>query len=111
MIIKFDEVKETELKAFYGGDGALVANMFVDEKNKILRGKLVPGASIGLHKHEPSSEIIFIMAGKGKSVCDGKEETLSVGDCHYCPKGSEHCLINTGDEDLCFYAVVPVHKE
>lgn len=107
MVIKFDEMKETELKAFYGGEGALIANMFVDEKNKILRGKLVKGATIGLHKHEPSSEIIFILSGKGKSVCDGVEEILSAGDCHYCPKGSEHCLINVGEEDLCFYAVVP----
>lgn len=107
MLIKFDEIKETELKAFYGGDGALIANMFVDGKNKILRGKLAPKATIGLHKHEPSSEIIFILSGKGKSVCDGKEELLFAGDCHYCPKGSEHCLINVGDDDLCFYAVVP----
>lgn len=107
MIIKFDEIKETELTAFYGGNGALIANMFVDEKNKILRGKLVPGATIGLHRHEPSSEIIFILSGEGKSVCDGVEEILSAGDCHYCPKGSEHCLINVGEEDLYFYAVVP----
>lgn len=107
MIIKFDNIKETELKGFYGGEGALNAHMFVDETNKILRGKLVPGASIGLHKHEPSSEIIFILSGKGKSVCDGVEEFLLAGDCHYCPKGSEHCLINVGEEDLCFYAVVP----
>jgi len=77
MIIKFDEIKETELKAFYGGDGALIANMYVDEKNKILRGKLVPGASIGLHRHVPTSEIIFILSGEGKSVCDGKEEMLA----------------------------------
>lgn len=107
MIIKFSEMEEKKLQAFYGGDGALIANMFVDEKNKILRGKLVPGASIGAHKHEPTSEIIFILSGKGKSICDGVEENLSAGDCHYCPKGSEHCLINVGDDDLCFYAVVP----
>lgn len=107
MVIKFDEIQETELKAFYGGEGALLANMYVDANNKILRGKLVPGATIGLHPHLPSSEIIFILSGKGKSVCDGVEELLFAGDCHYCPKGSEHCLINVGDEDLCFYAVVP----
>lgn len=107
MIIKFDEIKEKELQAFHGGEGALIANMFADEKNKILRGKLVPGASVGVHRHIPSSEIIFILSGKGKSICDGKEELLFAGDCHYCPKGSEHCLINVGEEDLLFYAVVP----
>lgn len=107
MIIKFNGIEERNLKAFYGGEGALIANMFVDEKNKILRGKLVPGSSIGLHKHDTSSEIIFVYAGKGKMLCDGKEELLSAGDCHYCPKGSEHTFLNVGEEDLCFYAVVP----
>ena len=108
MIIKFDEIQTKELKAFYGGDGALIANMFVDENNKILRGTLAVGCSIGLHAHDTSSEIIFILSGKGKAICNGAEELLGVGDCHYCPKGSEHRLINIGDEALTFYAVVAV---
>ena len=29
MIIKFSEMEEKKLQAFYGGDGALIANMFV----------------------------------------------------------------------------------
>ena len=106
MIIKFDEIKEKELKAFHGGEGALIANMFADEKNKILRGKLVPGASVGVHRHIPSSEIIFILSGKGKSICDGKEELLFAGDCHYCPDGHSHALINNDVENLEFFAVV-----
>ena len=109
MIIKFDEIKETALESFYGGQGALCANMSVDENNKILRGKLVPGASIGVHRHEPTSEIIFVVSGKGKMLCDGKEERLLPGDCHYCPKGSEHTFVNDGDEDIHFFAVVPKH--
>ena len=107
MIIKFDEIKETELKSFYGGEGALIAHMYVDEKNKILRGRLEKGSSIGLHRHVPTAEVIFILSGKGKAICDGVAEYLAAGDCHYCPKGSEHSLINIGEEDLCFYAVVP----
>ena len=107
MKIQFNEITQKELKAFYGGEGAFIANMFVDEKNKILRGKLVPGSSIGLHTHDTSSEIIFVYAGQGKMICDGKEELLFAGDCHYCPKNSAHTFINDGNEDLCFYAVVP----
>ena len=107
MVIKFNEIKETELKAFYGGEGALIANMHVDGNNKILRGKLAPGSSIGLHCHATSSEIIFILSGHGKAICDGEEENLTAWDCHYCPKGSEHTLLNVGEDDLCFYAVVP----
>ena len=107
MLIKLNEMEEKELKAFYGGEGALCAKLYTDGMNKILRGRLAVGSTVGLHTHETSAEIIFILSGKGKAICDGKEEFLSAGDCHYCPKGSEHCLINTGDEDLIFYAVVP----
>lgn len=107
MKIQFEEIIEKELKGFYGGKGSFIASMFVDEKNKILRGKLVPGSSIGLHTHDTSSETIFVYAGKGVMICDGKEELLSAGDCHYCPKGSAHTFTNNGAEDLCFYAVVP----
>ena len=107
MLIQFKDLEEKELKAFYGGEDALRTKMFVDDKNKILKGRLLPGATVGLHRHETSSEIIFILSGKGVSLCDGVEEELFAGDCHYCPKGSEHCLKNVGDEDLCFFAVVP----
>lgn len=106
-MIDFNKLEETVLQNFYGGKGALSANMFVDDKNKILKGKLAPGCSIGLHCHETSSEIIFILSGDGVAVLDGEQETLTAGDCHYCKKGQSHTLINTGTEDLVFYAVVP----
>lgn len=108
MVIKFDEIPVTELKAFNGGEGALLANLRVDECGKILRGRLEKGCSIGMHTHDTSSEVIFILSGNGKAICDGVEETLTAGDCHYCKKGSAHSLINAGEDALCFYAVVPV---
>ena len=107
MIIRFQDMEEVELKAFKGGMYALNAKMYTDAYNKILRGRLIPGASVGMHRHEDSAEIIFIAQGQAKSICDGQEELLFAGDCHYCPKGSEHCLINVGQEDVVFYAVVP----
>ncbi len=109
MKIQFDGIAEKRLEAFYGGEDALIANTYADENNKILRGKLVRGASIGTHKHENSSEIIFVLSGRGKILCDGKEELLRAGDCHYCPKGSSHTFRNDGEEDLLFYAVVGNH--
>ena len=107
MLIKLNEMEEKELKAFYGGEGALCAKLYTDGQNKILRGRLAVGSTVGLHTHETSAEIIYILSGKAKAVCDGVEELLSQGDCHYCPKGSTHCLINVGEEDVHFFAVVP----
>ncbi len=109
MIIPFDELGQKQLSAFNGGKGTFLAKMFVDENNKILRGKLVHGTSIGVHTHETSSEIILILSGEGKMIYDGKEEILRAGDCHYCPKGHTHGLRNESQEDLLFFAVVPNH--
>lgn len=107
MLIKFDKTEEQILNNFKGGQKSTSARMYVDNLNKIMKGKLQPGASIGLHTHDTSSEIIFILSGNGKVLYDGKYEAVSAGDCHYCPKQHSHSLINDGNEDLIFYAVVP----
>lgn len=106
-MIDFNKITETVINNFYGGEGEYVARMFVDENNKIMKGKLAKDCSIGKHCHETSCEVIFILSGKGKVILDGKEEILTEGDCHYCKKGQTHTLINIGEEDLIFYAVVP----
>ena len=110
MKIEFERLEETVIPHFYAGEGETRARMFLDANGKIMRGSLAPGASIGLHIHATSSEIIYILSGTGKALCDGVYEDLSAGKCHYCPKGHTHSLINDGGEDLVFFAVVPEHR-
>ena len=107
MMIKFNEMPDTVLEHFNGGEGQFIAKMFNDGTNKILRGRLEPGCSIGLHLHDNSSEIIYILSGTGKVLCDGAYEPLEAGSCHYCPKGKGHSLINDSDGDLEFLAIIP----
>lgn len=107
-MIKFDSVEEKRLASFKGGLGALCAKMLTDELNKILMGRLEPGSSIGLHTHEDSSEIMYFISGEGKVIHNGTEERIVAGDCHYCKKGESHTVINDGDNDLIFFAVVPM---
>lgn len=59
-----------------------------------------------MHRHETSDDINYVLSGKGKAVCDGKEEYLRAGMCHICKKGSEHSIMNIGDEDLVLFTVV-----
>lgn len=59
-----------------------------------------------MHRHETSDDINYVLSGKGKTVCDGKEEYLSAGMCHICKKGSEHSIMNIDDEDLVLLTVV-----
>ena len=108
MLIEFDKMEEQTIPHFQGGEGAFLTKMRVDELGKILRGRLEPGSTIGLHTHDASSEIIYILSGTGKVLYDGEYEPLSAGSCHYCPKGHAHSLINDSDGMLEFFAVVPV---
>lgn len=109
MKISFEQMEETVLKQFKGGEGELRARMYTDSNAKIMRGLLAPGSSIGLHTHDTNSEMIYILSGTGKVLCDGAYESLAPGDCHYCPQGHAHSLMNDSDGDLCFFAVVPEH--
>lgn len=110
MIINFDKIELSILENFKGGEKATEAHMFVDDNNRMLMGRLVPGASIGLHKHEGSSEIILIKRGTGKVLFEGEYIQLKEGDVHYCPEGCQHSLINDSQEDLLFFGIVPNHK-
>lgn len=117
MIIKLDEIELSRLPQFKGGKKELSANMFFDGVNRILKGCLVPGASIGVHTHDDSCEVIFIISGKGLLYENSPESgdvqpefrEVLPGDCLYCPKGHAHSLMNPddSDSDLVFYAVVP----
>lgn len=107
MIIDFKNMEETVIPNFKGGEKQIAAKMHFDGKNRILHGRLESGATIGLHTHETSSEIIYFLEGSGKVLMDGEYERLSAGMCHYCPKGHTHSLINDSDADLVFFAVVP----
>ena len=106
-MLKFEELEEKMIPRFQGGEGSFVVRMADDGLNRILRGRLEPGCSIGLHRHATSSEIIYVLSGEGKAFLDGKEERLTAGDCHYCKKGSAHTLLCTGKKALIFFAVVP----
>ena len=110
MKLDFNDIPEQVLPHFKGGEKEYVARMFWDGSTRIMRGRLDPGASIGLHRHDGTSEAIYVLSGRGTATCDGVPEPLGPGDCHFCPEGHEHTLVNDGDEPLVFFAVVPTVK-
>ena len=108
MIIRKDEIEISHLENFKGGDKHLEARMYFDGTNRILtRATLIPGASIGMHTHDDSCEVIFILEGRGSILEEGTKKAVQTGDCLYCLKGGTHSLINDSDADLVFCAVVP----
>lgn len=106
MIINFNELQEMTIPGMNKGTGEMTAKMYMDDDGKIIPCRIHAGGSIGMHKHETSDDINYILSGEGKAICDGVEELLSPGCCHICKKGCEHSIINTGDEDLVMITVV-----
>lgn len=106
MIIEFDKMSFDKKTEFLGGKGDFFTKSHKDSANNIMCDFLAPGASIGYHKHETNSEIIYIIKGSGKVRYDNVEMPVKEGQCHYCPKGHFHCLINDSANELHFFAVV-----
>ncbi len=108
MVIRQADIEISHLENFKGGEKHLEAKMFFDGTNRILtNARLIPGASIGMHTHEDSCEVIFILEGRGSLLEDGTKKEVQAGDCLYCPKGGSHSLVNDSGSDLLFCAVVP----
>jgi len=100
-------MEATVIPNFKGGEKEMTTRMFWDGTNRILRGILLPGASIGEHLHDVNCEILFVVDGEGTLIDDGVPSPISKGQCAYCPKGHRHSLVNTSDDPLEFYAAVP----
>jgi mannose-6-phosphate isomerase-like protein (cupin superfamily) len=107
MIIDFNAMQAEAFPNFKGGEKELSAKMYFDGTHRVLHGELQSGASIGMHTHDTSSETIFILSGEGTVIENGESSAIAAGQCHYCPKGHTHSLVNTGSAPLVFHAVVP----
>ena len=107
MRIDFDGIKSETIEGFHGGKGSITIKKIVKNNVAFIRAKLHPASSVGMHKHLTDSETIYILSGKGKTICDSETEVLSAGSVTFCPVGCSHCLINEGDDDLEFFAVIP----
>lgn len=106
MLINFNEMPERRFPGMNNGTGEMSAKMFMNEGGKIIPCCIHKGGSIGMHRQETGDDINYILSGTGKAIYDGVEETLVAGVCHICKKGSEHSIINTGEEDLVLLTVV-----
>lgn len=106
MITDFSDVNEETIENFNGGNGSYIVKRLESDGNRIMKGRLDPGSSIGSHKHMENCEFLYVISGTGKAYVSGKEEPVSPGTFHHCPKGNEHMLVNDGDEPLIFVAVV-----
>ena len=106
MIIDFNQIEPMTIPGMNGGTGMMTAQMYNDENYRIIPTTIHPGGSIGNHTQSSGDDLNYIISGTGKAVCDGIKEELKPGVMHICPKGSEHSIINTGEDDLVMLTIV-----
>lgn len=106
MKIDFNEIEKMFLPGMNNGTGMMSAQMYDDEKYRIIPTSILPGGSIGSHLQSSGDDMNYILSGEGKAICNGVEEELKPGVMHICPKNSEHSIINTGKDDLVMLTIV-----
>ena len=106
MLIDFNSKEAITIPGMNNGTGMMSAKMYMSDNGKIIPCSIHPGGSIGMHRHDTSDDINYVISGTGIAVTDGLEEQLIAGCSHVCPKGSEHSITNTSDEDLVLLTVV-----
>ena len=106
MKIDFNAIDSMTFPGMNNGTGTMSARMYNDDSYRIIPTAIHPGGSIGAHKQESGDDMNYIISGTGKAFCDGVEEDLGPGVMHICPKGSEHSIFNTGEEDLVMLTIV-----
>ncbi len=71
----------------------------VEENSMTVKVTLNPGHSMNYHSHEKRDEVWNVISGSGKTVIDGMEQPVSVGDVITMAAGCKHTII-AGDSGL-----------
>lgn len=108
-----NESKTQEIKQnMRGGHGNVEITHITDSeilgKNCRLFAQITvkPGDSIGEHQHTGEQEIFYFLQGKGMVVDNGIQLQIGPGDVMVTPDQGSHSVVNTGDEDLVFMALI-----
>lgn len=73
-------------------------------KSQVVLMSLLPGEEIGTEVHE-GDQLLYAVKGKGVAVIAGTSEPFEKGTMFCVPAGTEHNVINTGDEPFKLFTV------
>jgi len=66
---------------------------------------LKPGQAMAMYHRENAQEAFLVLAGSCTLVVEGEERQLATWDFFYCPPGTEHVIVASGDESAVVLAV------
>lgn len=115
MVKRANDIEVTTKEHVYGGEGALVSHILVDEKTMYGKNRLFnhcrleEGAEVGHHVHTGDGEVYYILSGEGEFDDNGTMTTVHAGDVCWTPDGEGHSLKAVGGP-LEFIALVVYSK-
>ena len=88
-----------------------IINPLHDDRNlnlgySIAHAIVKPGNASLSHRIKTSSEIYYILTGRGRMYVDEETEDVGAGDTIYVPPNAIQHIENTGDTDLVFLCIV-----
>ncbi len=96
-----------------GGNGRFVVENilkpaeFYGKGRLFAKGTLAPGDSVGYHVHHADTEICYFLSGEGiVREDDGVQTPVTAGDSNIVAPGHGHEIINTGNQDLVYIALI-----
>ncbi len=83
------------------------------EKSQLVLMSIPPKEEIGMEIHNEHDQFIRIEQGKALIILDGEEFKIEDDFAVVIPAGTEHNVINIGDEDLKLYTIYspPEHPD
>ncbi len=71
----------------------------VEEESMTVKVTLNPGHMMNYHSHERRDEVWTVVSGSGKTIVDGMEQLISIGDVITMAAGCKHTVVS-GQEGL-----------
>jgi mannose-6-phosphate isomerase-like protein (cupin superfamily) len=109
--------KLLDCEEFIAGDNTILREILhpdkapLDLRYSLAHAKVPIGKTTYLHSLK-TSEIYYILEGKGKMFINDETAILEPGDTVYIPPLAKQCIENIGDQELVFVCIVdPAWKE
>jgi len=109
--------KLNECEEFTAGDGTILRELLHPDKQPLalrysLAHAIVPVGQTSIPHSLTTSEVYYIMQGKGEMHIDDASQMIEPGDAVYIPPNARQYVHNCGDEPLVFVCMVdPAWRE
>ena len=103
--------KLSDCDEFVAGDNTLLRELLHPDKQAISLGYSLAHATLPVGKtSQPhsltTSEVYYILSGKGEMHIDSEVQIVVPGDAVYIPSNAKQFIYNCGDEALVFICIV-----